>query len=65
MRMEKLAEGIRDYEKAVILMDEWRQCGDTVSLGNMAAVLDEFRAFALEEGCAGNAVKKARALVNR
>ncbi len=65
VRMEKLAEGIRDYEKAVILMDEWRQCGDTVSLGNMAAVLEEFKAFALEEGCAGDAVKKARALVCR
>ncbi len=65
VRMEKLAEGIRDYEKAVILMDEWRQCGDTVSLGNMAAVLEEFKAFALEEGGAGDAVKKARALVCR
>ena len=65
VRMEKLAEGIRDYEKAVILMDEWRRCGDTVSLGNMAAVLEEFKAFALEEGGAGDAVKKARALVCR
>lgn len=65
VRMEKLIEGIRDYEKAVILMDEWRECGDTASLAEMAACLDGFKAFALEEGHAGDAVRKARALICR
>lgn len=63
-RMEKLIEGIQDYEKACILREEWTQSGNKRQLKRLELVLENFNLKALTKDGAEIHLKKAKAIIN-
>ena len=45
IRMEKVIEGIRDYEKATILMEEWKAAGTKAAAAKLSKLQAAFEAF--------------------
>ena len=63
IRMEKVTEGIRDYEKATILMEEWKAAGTKAAaakLSKLQAALDAFEIPNIPETGAAAPVAAAR-----
>lgn len=60
IRMEKLIEGIQDYEKALILIERWESEGDLDKLSVLEECLSAFTYENLTENGAEEAVLKAK-----
>lgn len=65
VRMEKLIEGIQDYEKAKILREEWTKSSDIEKIAALDSVLSEFTFEDLKENGAENAVRHAKEVISR
>lgn len=63
VRMEKLIEGIQDYEKARILRNEWIESGDNERLAALDSALSHFTEEEILEAGAEKAVAGARAVI--
>ncbi len=64
IRMERLVEGIQDFEKIQILKKEFEQTGATAKLDKLNKVLAEFQLEQLVQQQAAPMVKKGQALLN-
>lgn len=63
VRFEKIIEGIRDYEKARIMMAEWEAKGDTARLERFKSVLEGFEIPDIPVHGAAAPVAAARAVL--
>lgn len=63
IRMEKLVEGIQDYEKTRILSEEWRSAGDKEKLDSLRDVLNLFTYEEITEKGAEDALNVAKAFL--
>ena len=63
LRMEKLTEGIQDYEKARILMAEWAEEGNTEKAAQLQDALKAFTVAQIEKEGAAPAILKAKSLL--
>ncbi len=60
VRMERLLEGIQDYEKARLSMQRWETEGDTASISRMKKALERFNFADLTDNGAEDAIKEAK-----
>ena len=58
--MERLLEGIQDYEKAHLSMQRWETEGDTASISRMKKALERFNFADLTDNGAEDALKEAK-----
>jgi hypothetical protein len=58
-------EGIQDYEKARILMEEWGAAGDTLKLQTLRNALEAFTYENLESEGAAPAVRRAKSALDQ
>lgn len=64
IRMERLIEGIQDYEKIRILREEFQKNGATGKLNKLNKMVNEFQADAIINQPASVMVNKGKALLN-
>ena len=64
-RFDKIVEGIQDYEKARILMDEWEAAGDTLKLQTLKEALEAFTYKNLESEGAAPAIRRAKSALDQ
>ena len=64
IRMERLIEGIQNYEKVRILREEFAKTGNTQALKKINDVLQEFDEKGFPEKSAKDIVNKAKAVIN-
>ena len=64
-RFDKIVEGIQDYEKARILMEEWEAAGDTLKLQTLRNALEAFTYENLESEGAAPAVRRAKSALDQ
>lgn len=64
-RFDRIVEGIQDYEKARILMAEWKAAGDTLKLQTMQQALNKFTYETLESEGAAPAVRLAKSALDQ
>lgn len=64
VRFERMREGIQDYEKACILLDEWKSAGLDYKIESLHEVLESFTIDRLGEEGPSPAVFNARKLLN-
>ena len=64
-RFDKIVEGIQDYEKARILMEEWEAAGDTLKLQTLRNALEAFTYENLESEGATPAVRRAKSALDQ
>lgn len=65
IRMERLIEGIQDYEKVRILKTEFKQKGETAKLNALNKILKDFEIPELPKKPAAGTVTKARNGINK
>lgn len=65
IRMERLMEGIQDYEKVRILKAEFKKKGETAKLNALNKILKDFEISELPEKPAAGTVTKARNGINK
>lgn len=64
IRMERLIEGIQNYEKIHILKSEFKQNGNTQALKKIENILQEFDEATLAKNPAKETIKKAKTILN-
>ena len=65
IRMERLIEGIQDYEKIRILKNECEEKNNTAGLKRIEKMLADFEIDRLPEQSAAEMIRKARQLLNK
>lgn len=65
VHLEKLIEGVQDYEKARILREEWKAKGDVKSLKALEDALSLFTYEQITENGPSPALKQARTVINK
>lgn len=65
LRFDRMVEGIQDYEKALILMEEWKKNGEEGKLAVLSQALKIFTFENIEAEGAGPAVHKAKAALQQ
>ena len=63
--MERLIEGIQDYEKIRILKNECEEKNNTAGLKRIEKMLADFEIDRLPEQSAAEMIRKARQLLNK